>query len=157
MRIRTLLVAVAGVLVVLASACSREAGPMPSGGGGEDPGPAALATKVRALTEDVCYRSPADIEPTACEKYVTQLGSIAGSARDVARGEHGREDHAGLTEAAKTLDEALSTYNSAQCGRSAGGSTDDEACTQTLQDIASALGDVQSEMQSLPEVSGQGG
>ncbi|GAA1194462.1 hypothetical protein LY12_004968 [Prauserella alba] len=128
---------------------------MPSGGGGEDPGPAALATKLRALTEDVCYRSPADIDPTACEKYVTQLGSIAGSAQDAARGEHGGEDNAALTKASKNLDKAVSTYNGEQCGRSAGGSRDDEACTQTLQDVADALGDVQSEVEQLPEVSGR--
>ncbi|GAA1246294.1 hypothetical protein GCM10009676_35500 [Prauserella halophila] len=147
---------VAGVLVVLTSACSREAGPMPSGGG-EDPGPAALATKLRALTQDVCYRSPADIEPTACEKYVTQLGSIPGSARDFAQGQYGRDDRPRLIEAADTLEEGLSSYNNGQCGRSADGSGDDDECTQTLQDIAGALDDVQTGVQQLPQVSGQGG
>nr|WP_221219828.1 hypothetical protein [Prauserella isguenensis] len=152
-----MLVAVAGVLVLLTSACSREAGPMPTGGGGDDPGPAALATKLRALTQDVCYRSPGDIDPPACEKYVTQLGSVPGSARDFARGEYGRDDHPGLLKAANTLGKGLKTYNNAQCGRSAGGSRDDEACTQTLQDVADALDDVQAGVQELPQVSGQGG
>lgn len=156
-RIRTLLVVMAGVLVMLTSACSREAGPMATGGGGEDPGPAALDTKLRALTQDVCYRSPADIEPTACEKYVTQLGSVPGSARDFARGDYGRDDHTGLIKAADTLGDGLSTYNKAQCGRSAGGSGDEGACTQTLQEIANALGDVHDGVQQLPQVSGQSG
>lgn len=130
---------------------------MPSGGGGEDPGPAALATKLRALTQDVCYRTPTDIQPAACEKYVTQLGGVAGSARKFAQGEYGRDDHQSLREAAGTLSKGLSAYNGSRCGRSASGGNDDEACTQTLQDIADSLGDVQAGMEQLPQVSGQSG
>jgi len=147
-RIRTLLVAVAGVLMVLASACSREAGPTPTGGG-EDPGPSALATKLRAITQDVCYRAPGDIDPPECQKYVTQLGSVPGQARDYAKNEHPE-----LTSAADTLGKGLRAYNSGGCGDDPGASGDTEACTQSLQDIADALGDVQAGVRQLPEVSG---
>lgn len=128
--------------MVLTSACSREAGPTPTGGG-DDPGPAALATKLRALTEDACYRDPGGGDPAGCQKYVTQLGSVPGKARDYAKG-----DHPELSKAANALDKGLTTYNNGQCGDSGG-----RQCEQSLQDISSALGNVQEGVEKLPEVS----
>lgn len=137
--------ALAGLLLVVLSACSREAGPTPQGPG-DDPGPDALRVKLNALTVDVCYRTPTEIDPPSCQKYVTQLASVPGTAREFARG-----DHPELAEAANALEKSIRAYRGNGCGT--GGRPD--ACTESLVDMAEALGNVESGVLRLPEVSAQ--
>jgi len=73
-------VAIGGALLVMVlSGCGNEAGPTPKQGG--EPGPDALPTKLDALTVDQCYASPRTQLPKGCEKYVTEVGNVPGTAR----------------------------------------------------------------------------
>ncbi|OLT48270.1 hypothetical protein BJF85_13445 [Saccharomonospora sp. CUA-673] len=130
------------------SACSQEAGPTPTGGG-EDPGPPALATKLRAITQDVCYRSPGDVDPSECQKYITQLNSVPGQTHHYATFE--APQHPDAVESARALRTAIDSYNNGRCIDE---QSDVEACTQSLQDIAEALEDVEGDVEDMAEQSG---
>ena len=71
------------VLVLVLSGCGGEAGPTPKQGG--EPGPDALPIKLDALTVDPCYASPETQLPKGCEKYVTEVGTVPGTARKRAK------------------------------------------------------------------------
>ncbi|WP_052583876.1 hypothetical protein, partial [Saccharomonospora iraqiensis] len=93
---------VAAALLVVLAGCSREAGPMPEGQG-QDPGPGALDVKLEAITGDDCFRAPGEVYPPNCEKYVTQLSNVPGTAR-------GFDAGPGLAEAADDLDAGVRAY-----------------------------------------------
>ncbi len=134
-------VAVGGaLLVLLLSGCGSEAGPTPKQGG--EPGPDALPTKLDALTADQCYASPRTQLPKGCEKYVTELGSVPGSARKRA----GDKDPQLVTEAAG-LERAVGVFRSTGCTTVAdpGG-----PCTQALVDIAAALSGLKKQVDARP-------
>ncbi|MEU6643732.1 hypothetical protein ABZ863_14435 [Saccharomonospora sp. NPDC046836] len=147
MRTRAVLATVAGALILLLPACSSEAGPTPKAGA-PDPGPAALRVKLDALSVDVCFRTPSEIAPPSCQKYVTQLGSVPSTAEKYAGTEHPQ-----LVDAARQLGAAINAYRANGC-ENAGGNA---KCTQTLVDMSTALGEVKTRVASLPAVTGQPG
>ncbi|MEU3275174.1 hypothetical protein ABZ639_30355 [Saccharomonospora sp. NPDC006951] len=129
--------------LILLSGCSTEAGPTAKGPA-DDPGPGALMVKLDALTVDVCFRTPEEIPSPDCQKYVTQLASVPGTAKKFAGTEHPE-----LTEAATALGKGVQAYREGGC--ESGG--DEKACSGALADIASALDKVKSGVAELPEVS----
>ncbi|GAB3154525.1 hypothetical protein GCM10027258_58450 [Amycolatopsis stemonae] len=134
-------VAVGGTLLVLVlSGCGTEAGPTPKQGG--EPGPDALPTKLDALTVDQCYASPRTQLPKGCEKYVTEVGNVPGSARKRA---DDRDPQ--LVADADQLDRAVKAFRGASCTTvpEPGGS-----CTQALVDIAAALSDLKKQVAARP-------
>ncbi|MFF5990288.1 hypothetical protein [Prauserella flavalba] len=145
MRTRALLVTAAAVVLLPLSACSREAGPTPKAAA-PDPGPAELRVKLEALTVDVCFTDPREMDPPGCQKYVTQLGTIPGTAQKFAGTEHPE-----LAGAGRSLDKAIRAYRDNTCGTE--GAAD--ACTQALVDMSTALGQVEAHLAKLPEVSTQ--
>ncbi|WP_024877660.1 hypothetical protein [Saccharomonospora piscinae] len=138
MRTRAFLVLAAALLVL--TACSREAGPTAKGP--TDPGPGALAVKLEALRADDCHTAPTEVRPPSCEKFVTQLANVGGTARKYATG------HPRLGEAADELDAAVRAYRGNRC--TAGGDAD--VCAATLIDLSTALTDVHTELSALPDV-----
>ncbi|PXY19847.1 hypothetical protein DI005_03270 [Prauserella sp. PE36] len=147
MRTRALLVTAAAVVLLPLSACAREAGPTPKGAA-PDPGPGALRVKLEALTMDVCFTDPTEMDPPGCQKYVTQLGTVPGTAQKFAGTEHPE-----LAEAGRALDKAIRGYRDNTCGTQ--GSAD--ACTEALVDMSTALGQVKAHVSKLPEVTTQSG
>ncbi|EHR59665.1 hypothetical protein [Saccharomonospora cyanea] len=142
MRTRACVALLTAAAFVL-TGCSREAGPTPKGA--PDPGPGALAVKVRALQADDCYTVPTEVRAPSCEKYVTQLANVPGNARNYATG------HPRLAEAADTLDATVRAYRHNNCAK--GGDAD--LCAATLTDMATALTDLHTELSSLPDVATQ--
>jgi hypothetical protein len=139
--VRRFPVAVGGALLVLVlSGCGNEAGPTPKQGG--EPGPDALPTKLDALTVDQCYASPRTQLPKGCEKYVTEIGNLPGTARKRA----GDNDPQLVTEA-DALERAVKSFRSAGCTTvpAAGG-----PCTQALVDIAAALSGLKKQVDARP-------
>jgi hypothetical protein len=128
------------LLVLVLSGCGNEAGPTPKQGG--EPGPDALPIKLDALTTDQCYASPRTQLPKGCEKYVTELGSVPGTARKRAAD----KDPQLVTEAAG-LDRAIGAFRGAGCTTVAdpGG-----ACTQALVDIAAAVSGLKKQVDARP-------
>ncbi|MGW5722710.1 hypothetical protein ACWEVP_41520 [Amycolatopsis sp. NPDC003865] len=128
------------VLVLVLSGCGGEAGPTPKQGG--EPGPDALPTKLDALTVDQCYASPRTQLPKGCEKYVTEVGNVPGSARKRA---DDRDPQ--LVAEADKLDTAVKAFRSASCTTvpDPGG-----PCTQALVDIAGALTDLKKQVAARP-------
>ncbi|KZB82339.1 hypothetical protein AVL48_10495 [Amycolatopsis regifaucium] len=127
MRMRAVLV----VLLLLLGGC----------GSGEVPvtvkptrsaGPDVLPIKLKALTTDRCYLTPAAESPKGCQKYVTELSSAAGSVR---------KRRPELSASADALDRPIAAFRTANCQDQAapGG-----ACGQALVDMSAALTSVQS-------------
>ncbi|WP_197321366.1 hypothetical protein [Saccharomonospora sp. NB11] len=141
MRTRACVVLLTTAVLAL-TGCSREAGPSPKGS--PDPGPGALATKIRALQADDCHRAPTEVRAPSCEKFVTQLSNVPGTARKYAA------DHPRLAEAAERLDSTVRAYRNNDCA----GGGDADVCAATLTDMASALSDVHTELSTLPDVTG---
>ncbi|WP_019809503.1 hypothetical protein [Saccharomonospora halophila] len=133
---------VAAVLLVALAGCSREAGPIPEGQG-QDPGPAALDVKLEAITGDDCFRAPGEVYPPNCEKYVTQLSTVPGTARGFTG------VGPGLTEAADDLDAGVRAYRANGC---AGGEGGGDACATALSDISVAVKTLRTELSALPDV-----
>ena len=134
-------VAVGGALLVLVlSGCGTEAGPTPKQGG--EPGPDALPTKLAALTVDQCYASPRTQLPKGCEKYVTEVANVPGSARKRA---DDRDPQ--LVAEADKLDTAVKAFRGAGCTTvpDAGG-----PCTQALVDVAAALSGLKKQVDARP-------
>ncbi|WP_245976412.1 hypothetical protein [Amycolatopsis palatopharyngis] len=134
MRIRVV-PAVLGAVFLL-TACSGEAGPTPKRAP-QDPGPGALQVKLEALTVDTCYTEPAEQDPPGCEKYVTQLGSVPGKARQFAGTAHPE-----LARYGTELEAAITAYRADSCNTEAG--TGAATCSDALVAIADALGGVES-------------
>lgn len=130
------------IAVLALTGCSREAGPAPKGS--PDPGPGALVTKVHLLQADDCYRAPTEVRSPSCEKFVTQLSNVPGTARKYAAGQPRLKD------AADRLDSTLRAYRSNDCA----GRGDPDVCAGTLTDMATALSDVERELSALPDVTG---
>ncbi len=128
------------LLVLVLSGCGNEAGPTPKQGG--EPGPDALPTKLDALTVDQCYASPRTQLPKGCEKYVTEVGNVPGSARKRA---DDRDPQ--LVAEADKLDQAVKSFRGAGCTTvpDPGG-----PCTQALVDIAGALADLKKQVAARP-------
>ncbi|CAM3118267.1 hypothetical protein SAXI111661_18980 [Saccharomonospora xinjiangensis] len=139
MRTRVSVVLLTATLFAV-TGCSREAGPTPKNS--PDPGPGALAVKIRALQADDCYLAPTEVRSPSCEKYVTQLSNVPGTARKYATG------HPGLREAADTLDATVRAYRGNNCAD--GGDAD--VCAATLTDMATALTGLHTELSALPDV-----
>ncbi|WP_019816622.1 hypothetical protein [Saccharomonospora saliphila] len=137
--------AVAVALLLALTACSREAGPVPEGQG-QDPGPGALDVKLEAITSDDCYRAPTEVYPPNCEKYVTQLANVPGTARDFA------DRHPVLGEHARELDAGIRAYRANECTTS-----EADACATALSDIASAVESLRAELSALPDVGTRSG
>ncbi|MEU7786017.1 hypothetical protein [Amycolatopsis sp. NPDC049159] len=138
---RRFAVAVGGSLLVLVlSGCGSEAGPTPKQGG--EPGPDALPTKLTALTADQCYASPRTQLPKGCEKYVTEVANVPGSARKRA---DDRDPQ--LVAEADKLQQAVGEFRGAGCTTVAdpGG-----ACTQALVDVAAALSGLKKQVDARP-------
>jgi hypothetical protein len=114
--------------LVLAGCGGQEAGPTPKGGG-QATTPDALATKLRALTADQCFASPARQVPKGCQKYVTELASTAGMVRELAK----------LPVQADALSKEITTYRDTRCETI---DTPGGPCSQTLSDIANTLRDI---------------
>ncbi|MBB4686111.1 hypothetical protein [Amycolatopsis jiangsuensis] len=132
MRTRTSLVAL-GVLTVVLTGCSHEAGPTPGPNPGT-PGPDALPIKLDALSADACYSSPETQLPRGCEKYVTEVGGTAGAVHQ--RAQAGKTVNRPLDAQGTALDQAVGAFRGAGCTTvpSPGG-----ACTKALSDIATAI------------------
>lgn len=142
--------AVTVLSVLTLSACSTEAGPTPKAS--PDPGPAALKTKLDALTVDPCFTQPGELAPQDCEKYVTQVANVPGTAEKYADA-----DHPKLREAAASLTKGVDAYRAASCDSAGSGGGSEKACDTALTDIASALDDVEAGVLTLPEVSATSG
>ncbi|WP_344858874.1 hypothetical protein [Amycolatopsis ultiminotia] len=132
MRTRSSLVTL-GVLALVLTGCSHEAGPTPGPNPGT-PGPDALPIKLDALSADACYRSPQTQLPSGCEKYVTEAGGTVGSVHQ--RAQAGKTVDRPLDAEATALDQAVNAFRGAGCTTvpSPGG-----ACTKALTDIATAI------------------
>ncbi|PXY32413.1 hypothetical protein [Prauserella muralis] len=143
MRTRAVLAGAASALLLLVPACATEAGPTPKAAPA-DPGPAALRVKLNALAVDVCFKTPTELDPPSCQKYVIQLASVPDTAERFAG-----EGHPELARAARELRSGIQAYRSAGCG---GGGTPDE-CTKALSDIAGALERVKGGVERLPQAS----
>ncbi|MBK1788889.1 hypothetical protein [Prauserella cavernicola] len=143
MRTRAVLVAAVAVLLSL-SGCSREAGPTPKGAAA-DPGPGALQMKLEALTTDVCFTEPTQVDSPGCEKFVTQLGTMPGMAQKFAGTEHPE-----LAEAGRELDQLIRAYRAGNCGNEGS-----DECTDILVDMSTTLGQVEAGVSKLPEVTTQ--
>ncbi|EIE97643.1 hypothetical protein [Saccharomonospora glauca] len=141
MRTRACVALLTAALFTL-TGCSREAGPSPKGS--PDPGPGALLVKVRALQADACYTAPTEVRSPSCEKYVTQLANVPGTARKYAT------NHPRLRKAADDLDTTVAAYRNNNCE----GNGDPDVCAGTLTDMASALSSLRTEVASLPDVTG---
>ena len=128
------------LLVLVLSGCGNEAGPTPKQGG--EPGPDALPTKLAALTADQCYASPRTQLPKGCEKYVTEVANVPGTARKRADDRDPRL----VTEADK-LDTAIKAFRGAGCTTvpDPGG-----PCTQALVDVAAALDGLKKQVAARP-------
>lgn len=112
----------------------------------QDPGPGALAVKLNALSADECFRSPQAVPPPDCEKYVTQVSSIPGTARSFV--DAAETADSALTEAADELAAGVTAYRGNSCAQ--GG--DVQTCAGALTDIATALEAVRREVSALPDV-----
>ncbi|MEV7041187.1 hypothetical protein [Amycolatopsis sp. NPDC051061] len=128
------------LLVLVLSGCGNEAGPTPKQGG--EPGPDALPTKLDALTADLCYASPRTQLPKGCEKYVTEVANVPGTARKRA---DDRDPQ--LVAEADKLDTAVKAFRGAGCTTvpDAGG-----PCTQALVDVAAALSGLKKQVDARP-------
>jgi hypothetical protein len=128
------------LLVLVLSGCGNEAGPTPKQGG--EPGPDALPTKLDALTADQCYASPRTQLPKGCEKYVTEVANVPGTARKRA----GDDDPQLVTEAGR-LEQAVGAFRGAGCTTvpDPGG-----PCTQALVDVAAALSGLKKQVDARP-------
>lgn len=135
MRIRAALIPV--VAAALLTGCSTEAGPTPKPAP-QPPGPDALRIELDAQMTDQCFRAPTEQDPPNCEKYITQLASTPGIARDLAGG------NAALADAAENLRAGVQAYRDNGCTEAdkAG-----PACGQALADVADALRAIE---QALP-------
>jgi hypothetical protein len=128
------------LLVLVLSGCGNEAGPTPKQGG--EPGPDALPTKLAALTADQCYASPRTQLPKGCEKYVTEVANVPGTARKRA---DDRDPQ--LVAEADKLDTAIKAFRGAGCTTvpDPGG-----PCTQALVDVAAALSGLKKQVEARP-------
>ncbi|HVV13228.1 hypothetical protein [Amycolatopsis sp.] len=133
MRTRKTL-AVLALALLLAGCGGEEAGPTPTGGGGQATTPDALATKLRAYTVDECFTSPGKETPKGCEKYVTELGGTVGMVREQAGTKHPE-----LNTLADSLDKAVAAYRGPHCESV---TTPGNPCSQALRDIANAVRDI---------------
>jgi len=138
--VRRILAAIGGTLfLLLLPACGTEAGPSPAKQA-QDPGPEALAVKLDALMTDGCYRDPALQDPPGCEKYVTQLGSVPGTAQKYAG-----TTNLALADAGRRLDAAIATFRDRGCAGAAG-----PDCTTALRDMATSLRDIDGSLAAAP-------
>lgn len=142
MRTRSSLVAL-GVLALVLTGCSNEAGPKARPGAG-DPGPDALPTKLDALSADACFTAPQSQLPKGCEKYVTEVGNTAGSVHRLAKA--GKTVNQPLDADATAIDQAVGAFRQAGCTTvpAPGG-----ACTQALVSISGALTEVKQKVDQL--------
>ena len=142
MRTRSSLVAL-GVLALVLTGCSTEAGPKARRGAG-DPGPDALPTKLEALSADACFTDPRAQRPSGCEKYVTEVGNASGSVHKLAKS--GKTVNQPLDADATAIDQAVSAFRGAGCTTvdPVGG-----ACTKALVDISAALAEVKQKVNQL--------
>ncbi|WP_329056583.1 hypothetical protein OG738_06090 [Amycolatopsis sp. NBC_01488] len=131
------------LLVLVLSGCGNEAGPTPKQGG--EPGPDALPVKLDALTADQCYASPRTQLPKGCEKYVTEVANVPGTARKRA---NDRDPQ--LVAEADKLEQAVGEFRGAGCTTvpDPGG-----PCTQALVDVAGALGSLKKQVAAEPTTS----
>ncbi len=112
-------------------------------GQGQDPGPAALDVKLEAITGDDCFRAPGEVSPPNCEKYITQLSTVPGTARGFTGA------GPGLAEAADDLDAGVRAYRTNGC---AGGASSGDACATALTDVRAAVQTLRTELSALPDV-----
>lgn len=113
-------------------------------GQGQDPGPGALDVKLEAITGDNCFRAPGEVYPPNCEKYVTQLSTVPGTARGFTG------TGPGLAEAADDLDAGVRAYRANGCA--GGGGSGDAACATALTDISAAVRALRTELSAMPDV-----
>ncbi|NIH85434.1 hypothetical protein [Amycolatopsis granulosa] len=120
-----------GAVALVLAGCSNEAGPTPKGSVGQATSPYALSVKLDAITTDGCFREPAGSTPRGCAKYVTELGSVPGLAREQAG-----TKHPDLVATANDLDKGIGAYRDNHCDTvpQPGG-----ACTTALTAIADSL------------------
>ncbi|WP_116204253.1 hypothetical protein [Amycolatopsis circi] len=142
MRTRSSLVAL-GVLALVLTGCSTEAGPKARPGAG-DPGPDALPTKLDALSADACFTGPQTQLPKGCEKYVTEVGNTAGSVHKLAKA--GKTVNQPLDRDATALDQAVGAFRQAGCTTVP---TPGGACTQALVSISAALTEAKQKVNQL--------
>lgn len=126
------------LLVCLLPACSTEAGPTPAKQA-PDPGPEALSVRLDALMTDPCFLRPTELASAGCEKYVTQVASVPGTARKYVKAPE-------ATEAGQRLEKGVDGYWDGGC---AGETT--PACTDSLVTIATELTAVHRSLATLPE------
>ncbi len=141
-RTRSSLVAL-GVLALVLTGCSTEAGPKARPGAG-DPGPDALPTKLDALSADACFTGPQTQLPKGCEKYVTEVGNTAGSVHKLAKA--GKTVNQPLDRDATALDQAVGAFRQAGCTTVP---TPGGACTQALVSISAALTEAKQKVNQL--------
>ncbi|SFB51790.1 hypothetical protein SAMN05216266_115151 [Amycolatopsis marina] len=138
--------AVSAAAILLLTACSGEAGPTPKRAP-QDPGPGALQVKLEALTADACFTEPAEQNPPGCEKYVTQLGSVPGKARQFAGTAHPE-----LKGHGDELEAAITAYRADSCNTEAG--TGAVTCSDALVDIAEALSGIETALAAVVDAAG---
>ncbi|WAL64892.1 hypothetical protein ORV05_28775 [Amycolatopsis cynarae] len=131
MRTRMILAVLATALVV--AACGTDTGTKPSSTG-QVVSPSVLAVKLRALSADDCFTSPATQAPKGCEKYVTEIASTVGMVRQLAG-----PKLSGLNPLADTLDRSVASYRTAHCETV---TAPGDPCTAALTTISTTLRDV---------------
>lgn len=119
----------AAVVVVLAAGCGDPRQ-------GEEPeelfSVEALQTKLRVLQADDCHAHPRDVQPQACEKYITQVANAASTVDQGARSGHEQ-----LGEPAERMSSAVAAYRDGNCAHS----ESDDTCTAALADLSAAISD----------------
>ncbi|MBA0128007.1 hypothetical protein H0B56_20880 [Haloechinothrix sp. YIM 98757] len=140
MRARGRRLSIGVALAVLALPACGQASQVPNEIDDDVPGQIdVLDTKISALRDDPCHTEPAQREPRACEKFVTQLGNTAGTMREIARGDHER-----LAGHAERLESRVTDYRDGRCGTAQ--PVEEDVCVDALVDLADTLDEVRSEL-----------
>ncbi|WP_033293293.1 hypothetical protein [Amycolatopsis jejuensis] len=121
-----------GILALLLTGCSREAGPTPKSPG--QPGVDALPIKLDALTQDACYSSPQTQLPKGCQKYVIEVRNTAGAVHQ--RAAAGKKVDQSLDGDATALDQGVNAFLQAGCATVEAPGGD---CTQALVTISAGV------------------
>jgi hypothetical protein len=133
-------VVVSAVLLLLLTACSREAGPVAEAPA-PDPGPGATQNKLRQMSADLCFQAPQEQRPADCAKYIVQL---SGAVRAVQKNAGGDEQ---VLSAARAMETGIGVYRQGECHLA--DPADPAMCTQALTDISAAVTDAKAGFERL--------
>lgn len=117
-------------VALLLAACGP--GTLPDQRPGDETDLDGLRVKMHALMADPCYTAPLAQRPQGCEKFTTQLRSLANAATSASRARYPR-----LEAPARQLSAGISAYRTGGCHTSAPESA--ERCGSALVEVARAL------------------